>query len=202
MRSHRFGRAALTVWEKVMPRNRRVRSLLGLLTIGLMGGSLAAAPEALPYFKRHRSVAKSVRAWYRGARFVGDEDVVLQPRWNQCGAAALKAVLAFHGIDREIPDLAEQLKTHAAGTSLFDLRLVSTEEGLPARSWVLDAEHLSRSPLPAIAFVYGDHFVVVRAFATPDTLVVDDPSLGRLLWPVDSFSRAWSGETLVSAGGA
>ena len=104
---------APTVLERVMPRNRRVRSLLGLLTIGLMGGLLASAPGALPYLKRHRSVAKSVRAWYRGARFVSDEGVVLQPRLNQCGAAALKAVLAFHGIDREIPELADQLKTHA-----------------------------------------------------------------------------------------
>ena len=195
-RSSSFG-LARKVLERFMPRNRRVRSLLGLLAIGLMGGSIASAPGGLPYFKRHRSVAKSVRAWYRGARFVSDEGVVLQPRLNQCGAAALKAVLAFRGIDREIPDLADQLNTTPAGTSLFDLRTVATEAGLPARSWVLNAEDLSHIPLPAIAFVYGDHFVVIRSFVTPDVLEVDDPSLGRLLWPVESFSKAWSGETLI-----
>jgi len=177
--------------------NRRVRALLGLLAIGLIAGSIAASPGALPYIKEHRSIGKSVRAWYRGARFVGDEGVVLQKRWNECGAAALKAVLAVHGINREIPDLAEQLKTTPAGTSLFDLRTVATEAGLPGRSWVLDAADLSRIPLPAIAFVYGDHFVVIRTVVSPDVLEIDDPSLGRLLWPVKSFTRAWSGETLV-----
>ena len=183
--------------EKAMPRNRRIRSLLGLLTIGLMGGSLAAAPSTIPFLKRHRSVGKSVRAWYRGARFVGDEGVVLQPKWNQCGAAALKAVLAAHDINREIPDLADQLNTGPAGTSLLDLRTVATEAGLPARSWVLNVEELSRIPLPAIAFVFGDHYVVIRSVVASDVLEVDDPSLGRLLWPVESFSKAWSGETLV-----
>jgi ATP-binding cassette subfamily B protein RaxB len=162
-----------------------------------MGGTLAAAPSALPYLKRHRSLAKSARAWFRGARFVGDEGVVLQPLLNQCGAASLKAVLSAHGIDSEIPDLARRLRTTDAGTSMLDLRLVATEAGLPGRSWVLTAADLSQTPLPAIAFVYGDHFVVIRGFLESDVLEVDDPSLGRLRWPVRSFSRVWSGETLV-----
>jgi peptidase C39-like protein len=180
-----------------MWRNRRFRSLLGLMVISLMAGLLVAGPGALPYLQRHRSLVKSARAWYRGARFVGDEGVVLQPRTNLCGAAALKAVLSAHNIESEIPDLAERLRTTALGTSLLDLRLVATEEGLPGRSWMLDAADLSRIPLPAIAFVYGDHFVVIRTIVEPDVLEVDDPSLGRLRWPVPSFSKAWSGETLV-----
>ena len=180
-----------------MWRNRRFRSLLGLLGISLIAGSLVGVPGALPYLKRHRALVKSGRAWLRGAHFVGDEGVVLQPRTNLCGAAALKAVLSAHDIESEIPDLAERLRTTPAGTSLLDLRLVATEEGLPGRSWVLDAEDLSRIPLPAIAFVYGDHFVVIRTFVEADLLEVDDPSLGRLRWPVASFSKAWSGETLV-----
>jgi ABC-type bacteriocin/lantibiotic exporter with double-glycine peptidase domain len=52
-------------------------------------------------------------------------------------------------------------------------------------------------PLKAIAFVGGDHFVVIQRFVAPDVLEVDDPALGRLFWPVRAFKKAWSGETLV-----
>lgn len=174
-----------------------MRSVMALLSICLVVGSIAAAPAALPYLKRHRSLVKSARAWLRGAEFLGDDGIVLQPRWNECGAASLKMVLAAHGISREVSDLAVELRTTGDGTSLLDLRMVSTRSGLPARSWLLGPPDLCRVPLPAIAFVYGDHFVVITRLLAPDVLEVNDPALGRLRWPMKSFSKAWSGETLV-----
>jgi predicted double-glycine peptidase len=69
--------------------------------------------------------------------------------------------------------------------------------GLPGRSWVLAPEDLADVPLPAIAYVRRSHFVVIRRFAAPQVLEVDDPALGRLRWPVHAFRRIWSGETLI-----
>jgi ABC-type bacteriocin/lantibiotic exporter with double-glycine peptidase domain len=106
-------------------------------------------------------------------------------------------VLAEHGINREIGDLVAELRTTDRGTSLLDMRLVSTKVGLPARSWRLGELDLCGAPLPAIAFVYGDHFVVIRQLVAPDLLEVDDPALGRLRWPVASFCKVWSGEILI-----
>jgi ABC-type bacteriocin/lantibiotic exporter with double-glycine peptidase domain len=52
-------------------------------------------------------------------------------------------------------------------------------------------------PLPAIASVNGDHFVVVRRVAADGVLEVDDPAIGRLHWPLAAFRRAWAGLVLV-----
>ena len=179
-------------------KNTRVRSVLALLFICLaVVASSAVAPGAIPYLRDHRGLVKSARAWLRGAQFLGEDGVVLQPKWNQCGAACLKMVLAAHGISREVSDLAVELRTTGPGTSLLDLRMVSTSSGLPARSWMLSAPDLGRVPLPAVAFVYGDHFVVIPRLLAPDAVEVNDPALGHLRWPIKSFSKAWSGETLV-----
>jgi ABC-type bacteriocin/lantibiotic exporter with double-glycine peptidase domain len=170
---------------------------LGLLAIAIPAASFPAAPSIVPYVKRHRAVIKSLRARLRGAYFVGEEGVVLQAHHNDCGAATLAMVLAAHGIHRDLTDLYHDLRTTEKGTSLLDLRLVSTRAGLPARSWSLSAEDLGQAPLPAIAFVSGNHFVVIRRFLDSDVMEVDDPGLGRLRWPLESFCRVWSGEVLV-----
>src|SRR5262249_20252039 len=113
-------------------RNIRIRSGIALLSMCLVvAGSIAGAPGALPYLKRNRGLAKSARVWFRGAKFLGEDGVVLQPRWNQCGAACLKMVLAAHGITRDVSDLAVELRTSGSGTSLLDLRMVSTSSGVP-----------------------------------------------------------------------
>jgi ABC-type bacteriocin/lantibiotic exporter with double-glycine peptidase domain len=132
-----------------------------------------------------------------GASFVGEKGVVLQAHGNDCGAASLKMILAAHGIGRSLSDLSRELGLGPDGISLLNLRLESTKLGLPARSWSLGPRDLGRVPLPAIAFVGGDHFVVIERFVAPDVLEVDDPALGKLRWPVRAFARAWSGETLV-----
>lgn len=80
---------------------------------------------------------------------------------------------------------------------MLDLRNLSAKLGLGAKSWFIHPEDLSSVPLPAIAFVNKNHFVVVRRFVAPDVLEVDDPALGRIRWPSRAFKKAWSGEMLV-----
>lgn len=177
--------------------NRRQLAGYGLLvlTATVIGSSLV--PFSLPYLTKHSRLGKSIRARWRGARFIGDDQVQLQQGHNHCGAAALKMVLAAHGIDRSLKDLLRQLRMTREGTSLLDLRLAATEAGLPARSWALAESHLRQIPLPAIAFVGGNHFVVIRSRLEPRTLEVDDPAIGKLSWPIAAFCRYWKGETLV-----
>ncbi len=176
---------------------RRVWSLLILLTLLMLAGGPYALPLPMRHLKENRDWIKSVRARIRGAQFAGEAGVVLQARGNDCGAACLKMVLADHGVERSVQDLAFDLETTTKGTSMLNLRLVAGRLGLPARSWALSARDLRQVPLPAIAFIYGNHFIVIRRFVATEVLEVDDPALGRLRWPVRSFQKAWAGQALV-----
>ena len=176
--------------------NRRKRAISGLLAITVPIVCIAAGRSELLNL-RSSTMTSPIRAWFRGAEFAGVEGVVMQQHQNDCGAACLKMVLAAHGIEREMSDLYHELRTSERGTSLLDLRLVATRAGLPARSWVIGIAEMRDVPFPAIAFVKGNHFVVVKRLLDSDVLEVDDPALGKLWWPVTSFCRVWSGEVLI-----
>jgi ABC-type bacteriocin/lantibiotic exporter with double-glycine peptidase domain len=176
--------------------NRRKRALFSLLAMTVPIAFVAAARPELANLQ-DRTLARSIRAWFRGAQFAGIEGVVMQQHQNDCGAACLKMVLAAHGIESEMSVLYRELRTSERGTSLLDLRLVSARAGLPARSWVLGIGEMRDVPFPAIAFVKGNHFVVVKRLLDSEVLEVDDPALGKLRWPASSFCKVWSGEVLV-----
>ena len=78
-----------------------------------------------------------------------------------------------------------------------ELRLAAAQYGVSAKSWRIQPRDLQQIPLPSIAFINKNHFVVIRKFITPEILEVDDPAIGKLLWPTCAFQRFWSGEMLV-----
>ena len=176
--------------------SKRLHAVFGLLAIAAPIFCVAAAEGQLSNLKGG-SLPRLIRAWFRGAEFAGVEGVVMQQHQNDCGSACLKMVLAAHGIEREMSVLYRELRTSERGTSLLDLRLVAAKAGVPARSWVLGMAEMKDVPFPAIAFVKRNHFVVVRRLLDSDVLEVDDPALGKLRWPLTSFSKVWSGEVLV-----
>jgi ABC-type bacteriocin/lantibiotic exporter with double-glycine peptidase domain len=175
----------------------RLLAILGLLGIAAILIAVSLLPRSVPLLQRNRRAIKALRARMEGAVFAGDDQVTLQAHGNDCAAAALTMILAAHGIHRSLDDLARELHLTARGTSLLNLRRESTKLGLEGRSWSIGVGDLGYLPLKAIAFVGGDHFVVIQRFVAPDVLEVDDPALGRLFWPVRAFKKAWSGETLV-----
>jgi len=176
---------------------RRIVAFCSLLTLGGLLAGFCALPLSISFLKQHREMFKRVRAGMIGARFVSDKGVVLQSRGNDCGAASLKMILEARGIEYSMPDLVSELRLTPRGTSMLNLRLVAGKLGAPAKAWAIKPRDLRRIPLPAIAFVNQDHFIVIRRMVAPDVLEVDDPALGKLQWPMRAFQRAWSGETLV-----
>lgn len=178
-------------------RSRRVRALLGLFACVTLVAGVHALPLAVTNLRQYRDLVREVRAGLRGARLVRGTGTVLQAQGNDCGAACLKMILAYHGIERRLSDLVRAAGTRPEGASLRDLRVVARGEGLQSRSWRICGDDLRRVPLPAIAFINGNHFVVIRRFVERELLEVDDPALGRLWWPVQAFRRAWSGKLLV-----
>lgn len=182
---------------RIASRNRRAGALVGLFACGCLVAGGHALPLAVPKLREHGDLLRSARAGLRGARLVREARIVLQQRASDCGAACLKMILTDHGIERSLSDLARAAETTADGASLRDLRMVAEGEGLRARSWVIRGDDLLRVPLPAIAFINGNHFVVVRRVVGRGLLEVDDPALGRLWWPFQCFRKAWSGQLLV-----
>ncbi len=187
----------MTEYEERCSPGRRILALGGLMGITAVLAGVWAVPMTFPWIKRHHATIKRIRAGWMGARFLGETGVVLQSQANDCGAAALKMVLAAHGVQCDVEDLARALRLTPRGTSMRDLRCASLEFGVPASSWMIQPRDLRQIPLPAVAFVKGSHFVVVRRWIGQDALEVDDPALGKLVWPLRSFAKVWSGETLV-----
>jgi hypothetical protein len=183
--------------EDISNSRRRFAAAVGLLVLAAVVVGICALPRLIPLLQQHSEIFKRVRAGLRGASFVGVSNVVLQSRGNDCGVAALKMILAAHGVECDVADLASKLQLTPSGTSMFALRRVAGEFGIPAKSWVIKPVDLGRIQLPAIAYVNKDHFVVIRRFIAPDVLEVDDPALGKLRWPLRAFRKLWSGETLV-----
>jgi ABC-type bacteriocin/lantibiotic exporter with double-glycine peptidase domain len=167
-----------------------------MLAAGLLIG-FGMFPMSLSYLTEHRTMIRQLRARMIGARYLGEKGVVLQSKGNDCGAASLKMILTAHGIECNISELASDLHLMPQGTSMLNLRLASVKHGVIARSWSIRPDDLRRLPLPAIAFIYGNHFVVIRRLIAPNILEVDDPALGKLQWPTRSFQRYWTGATLI-----
>jgi ABC-type bacteriocin/lantibiotic exporter with double-glycine peptidase domain len=177
--------------------SRKVSALCSLTAITVIFAALCLLPQAMPCLGQHAEVLRKARAWMRGARFITTRNVVFQTRSNDCGAASLKMILEIHGVECALSDLASDLQLTPRGTSLLNLRLTAGRLGVPAKSWYIRPEDLAHTPLPAIALINKNHFVVIRRFIAPEVLEVDDPALGKLQWPERAFKRFWSGETLV-----
>lgn len=127
-------------------------------------------------------------------------EVVRQQRRSDCGPAALKMVLDHWGIqDVTLAELEIATGTGPDGTSLLALKKAAEERGVTSQGLRLPVHRLREVPLPAIAHVHGDHFVVIRS--TGDELVIDDPSLGRLRMNSRVFARSWDGVVLSFTGG-
>ena len=117
-------------------------------------------------------------------------EVVLQRSRSDCGAAVLKMVLDHHGTaNRTLESIEAAADTGPGGTSLLSLKRVAEQMGLMGQGLRLSIEHLSDVPMPVIAHVHGDHFVVVRHAG--HEIIIDDPSIGRLRMSAGSFDRAW-----------
>src|SRR4051794_28833575 len=120
---------------KPLIHGRRARAAGALAAIGLAAAILALLPVNAENLRKDQTLRRRVRAWRIGARYIGDAGVVFQPRKYDCGAAALKMVLADNGIAGDLDELEKQLETTDRGTSMRHLREVATRSGLPARSW-------------------------------------------------------------------
>jgi ATP-binding cassette, subfamily B, bacterial CvaB/MchF/RaxB len=140
---------------------------------------------------------KNFLAWKMGGEFLGEEGVILQDKYNNCGPAALQMVFEFYGVPSSIRQIEEGLILSKKGSSMFSLKLLAEKKGLKAEGWKFTLKDLLNTPMPAVLFVHGDHFVVADSVSADGDLFLRDPALGRIKLPQRNIWRIWRGETLV-----
>jgi ABC-type bacteriocin/lantibiotic exporter with double-glycine peptidase domain len=126
-------------------------------------------------------------------RFLAPE--AIQTSAMDCGPAALKCLLAGHGIPVSYGRLREACQTSVDGTSIDTLETLAQTLGLQAEQIMLPVDHLllpEAEALPAIVVVRLPsgltHFVVVWSVHGPLVQVMD-PARGRRWVPRAAFLR-------------
>ncbi len=177
--------------ERLRVRRRHIAAAGLVLAAGLATVAVRAVGPTIDRLAWAASLDPSASA---------EGEVVRQQNRTDCGPAALKMVLDHWGVgDSTLAELEAATGTGPDGTSLLAIKRAAERRGVTSQGFHLPIDRLGEIPLPAIAHVHGDHFVVIRTAG--DELVVDDPSIGRLRMSPRTFDRSWDGIVLAFTGG-
>ena len=151
---------------------------------GLPAPSNAAIPERKP-----------------SARAIATSSAPVSTADANCGPRALLLVCQQLGIRTSVEELSRQAGTNAQGTSLEGLAIAAKAVGLKAEGVQVSREALPDQPLPAIAYVNGNHFIVVlklEGSGDSATATIHDPnSAGEETIPQEQLLRLCSGYLLL-----
>lgn len=142
---------------------------------------------------------RSVRNIRRAARLRRQRvPVRIQADSNDCGAACLAMVLAYHGKDVSIAELRRELTTGRDGISARTLLDSARRHGVPGRGVRCGIEALKALPPGSILFWNFSHFVILE-HVSPRAIQIVDPAYGRRIVSPDRISEAFTGVALEFA---
>lgn len=115
-----------------------------------------------------------------------------------CGPEALYQACKLAGIQSTLQDLRELAGTGEKGTTMLGLAKAARAKGWDAQGLKVNYAYLQEMPMPVIAWMNGDHFLLVTK---AEGAVVDlfDPGKGDRKISRQEFSRMWSGYVLALA---
>ena len=98
---------------------------------------------------------------------------LLQWRPNDCGPRCLAIILHHHGIDTNLAEIRRISSWNLRGTSLLGLSIAASKLGMPMLCVSVNPSCIKCVPLPGIAHVCWNHFVVIRAVGVGGVDMVD-----------------------------
>ncbi|MBY4638375.1 NHLP family bacteriocin export ABC transporter peptidase/permease/ATPase subunit [Sphingopyxis sp. XHP0097] len=126
---------------------------------------------------------------------------VLQLEAAECGAASLAMILATYGRHMGLDELRALCGVSRDGTKASSLLRAARALGLEAKGLKAEPEHIADLPLPLIAFVNFNHFLVVERIDAHHVWL-NDPASGRRREPIETFSEGFTGVVLTFTPGA
>ncbi len=177
------------------PRARRRIAVSVLLGVSALLIATMAGLQALPAIGRF-----AVRADLEeiGASYLGQEGVILQAAFNDCGPAALANLMAELGmVAPSLDSLMVMAGTQLQGTRASGLIRAGDALGLSLTLDRIAPDRVAEIPRPFIAWVNRNHFVTVTDRTSAGTMTVVDPGVGRYSISEIDFRTIWSGEALL-----
>ncbi len=121
---------------------------------------------------------------------------VLQLEAAECGAASLAMILGFHGRFVPLDELRALCGVSRDGAKASTLLRAARSFGFEASGLKAEPHHLAELPLPLIAFINFNHFVVVER-VSDNAVWISDPAFGRRRETLAEFEKGFTGVVLT-----
>jgi NHLM bacteriocin system ABC transporter peptidase/ATP-binding protein len=122
----------------------------------------------------------------------------LQMETVECGAAALGAVLGYHGKHVPLEELRVECGVTRDGVRASNILRAATRYGLTGKAYKVELPELERLPRPAILYWQFNHFVVYEGRGRSGYRI-NDPASGRQVVAPEAFDRDFTGVALAFA---
>jgi len=127
--------------------------------------------------------------------------VIMQMEAQECGAAALAMILAYHGKWVPLEQVRADCGVSRDGSNALNILRAARAYGLTATAYRYGTiEALKKAELPCILFWNFNHFVVLNGFKG-DKALLTDPGRGAIRVDMAEFDKSFTGICLCFAPG-
>ncbi len=133
------------------------------------------------------AVATVLSGWRRK---LGIFPIFRQHDRMDCGPSCLRMIASYFGREFDLPFLRNKCSITKQGVSLLGISEAADAIGLRNIALKVKSDHLSRIPVPFIAWWKQNHYVVVYQVKNRHVHVAD-PGHGRVRYSRGEFEQAW-----------